>query len=88
MKKEALRETLEQLRADVRNLKFRDAKSAERVNQLISAIERQLENSDDPAGKASLRENISIAIKQFEVEHPALTVTLDRIVSALSSMGI
>lgn len=88
MTKEALRDTLEQLRTDVEALKFRDPQARERVNRLISAIERQLDSADDNALHDDLFEGLASSIKQFEVEHPDLTVTLNRIMTALSSMGI
>jgi ABC-type transporter Mla subunit MlaD len=88
MNKSELRETLENLRADLANLKFRQPQSRERVQQLISAIERQIENSDDVEGSASVRQDLSGAISQFESEHPTLAGTLGQIASALSSMGI
>lgn len=88
MNKVELRETLESLRSDLDNLKFREPKSRERVQQLISAIERQIENSEDADSNATVRSDISGAITQFESEHPTLAVTLGRIASSLSTMGI
>jgi hypothetical protein len=89
MNKQELRETLEQLRGDVQRLSFREENSRARINQLISAIERQLENSSEPA-TLNPADDASLAgtLTQFEVEHPKLAMTLNRIVSALSSMGI
>ena len=89
MNKQELRETLEQLRTDIRSLSFRDENSRARINQLISAIERQLENASGAAPLASPNdEGLASTITQFEAEHPQLAMTLNRIVSALSSMGI
>lgn len=88
MNKVELRETLENLRGDLDNLKFREPQSRDRVQQLISAIERQIENSDDADSNASVSKDISGAISQFESEHPTLAGTLGRIASSLSTMGI
>jgi len=88
MNKAELRDTLESLREDLANLKFRDPQSRDRVQQLISAIERQIENSDDAEASATVQQDLSGAISQFESEHPTLAGTLGRIASTLSSMGI
>lgn len=88
MNKVELRNTLESLRTDLANLKFRDPKSRDRVQQLISAIERQIENSEDAEGSEAVQQEISGAISQFESEHPTLAGTLGRIASSLSTMGI
>jgi hypothetical protein len=88
MNKTELRETLESLRTDLANLKFRDPQSRDRVQQLISAIERQIDNSDDADSGAAVQQDLSGAISQFESEHPTLANALGRIASTLSSMGI
>ena len=88
MNKVELRETLESLRTALAHLKFREPQSHDRVQQLISAIERQIDNSDDAEAGATVRQDLSGAISQFESEHPTLAGTLGRIASTLSSMGI
>ena len=88
MNKAELRSTLENLRSDLDQLKFHDPQSRDRVQQLISAIERQIERSDDASASETLRGDLSGAISQFESEHPTLASTLGRIASALSTMGI
>ena len=88
MNKTEVRNTLEQLRGEIDQLKFREPKSRERVQQLISAIERQLENSDDAAHERIVNQDLAGAIELFEVEHPRLTATLNQIATALSTMGI
>ena len=88
MNKHELRETLESLRADLATLRFRDPQSRERVQQLVSAIERQIDNADDAEQLAEVRKDLSGAIDRFEAEHPTLTATLNQIATALSSMGI
>lgn len=88
MNKQELRETLEGLRADLATLRFREPQSRERVQQLVSAIERQIDSADDAKDFADVRADLHGAIERFEVEHPTLTATLNQIASALSSMGI
>ena len=88
MNKVELRDALESLRKDLANLNFRDPQSRDRVQQLISEIERQIENADDSEGGEAVQQDLSGAISQFESEHPTLATTLGRIASSLSTMGI
>ena len=87
MSKEDLQATLERLRSEVKGLSFRQARDRERMEALISAIERQLRHSDD-GQREELLDALPGAIKQLEVEHPTLTAILSRVITALSSMGI
>jgi septal ring factor EnvC (AmiA/AmiB activator) len=88
MSKEDLRATLERLRSEVDGLAFRNPRDRERMNALISGIERQLKNSRDDDEREELLDQIPDAIKQLEVEHPTVTAILSRVITALSSMGI
>lgn len=88
MKKEDLHATLERLRSEVGGLSFRNPRDRERMNALISGIERQLRHSDDAGQRAELLDSLPATIKQLEVEHPTLTAILSRVITALSSMGI
>jgi hypothetical protein len=88
MSKEDLRATLERLRSEVDGLAFRNPRDRERMNALISGIERQLKNSRDDDEREELLDQIPGAIKQLEVEYPTLTAILSRVITALSSMGI
>lgn len=87
MSRHELRATLDKLRAEVAELRFRDPRDRERMQALIAGLERQLRRSDE-AGREELLDLTSQTLKQFEVEHPNLTALLSRIVSALSAMGI
>ena len=88
MNKVELRDTLENLRTDLAKLNFREPQSRDRVQKLISAIERQIENSDDGESSEAIHQDLTGAISQFESEHPTLANALGRIASSLSTMGI
>ncbi len=84
MNKEELQQQLDVLHARLGELDT----SRERLSQLIHDLERQLENPDDDENKDSVMQKIPNLIEQFEVEHPSITGTLNRIMVALSDMGI
>ncbi|MDQ3565782.1 MAG: DUF4404 family protein [Pseudomonadota bacterium] len=83
-----LREHLERLREQVNDLDAGKPESVERLNQLITDIESQLENRDDQTRHEDLIANVQGAIRHFEVEHPRATAILNDIMVALSNIGI
>ncbi len=75
-----LRDELEQLPAD--------APGRERLRTLLENVEAHLASEDAPILHQPLVDGLNAAVTEFEVEHPRATAVLQRIVSALSSMGI
>lgn len=88
--RQALHKSLNQLRAEMHRLEFRDHTSKHKLEQLISKIERYADNEKDSAQpqQDALLKNVSETVSFFEIEHPTLTASLSQIISALSSMGI
>ena len=58
------------------------------VNSLIDDLERQLQDLDHAAYRATMRDRLAGLIEQFESEHPAITGMLERILTTLASMGV
>lgn len=87
MNTQQLGEALDRLRAELADLTLQDPQR-QRIEELISGIEYQLAHADDRSHGAQLRGSLADSIDQFEVEHPRLTLALNQIISALSSMGI
>jgi hypothetical protein len=85
-----LRQALEELRAEVDTLAGDKIAARNHLNALINDLEDRIEHLDDlhPKHRAILLERVRAGIKQVEVEHPTLTALLNRILVALSSMGI
>lgn len=88
MNKQELIDSLATLQTELEQLDDASTNTKERITELVSEIEQQLENptSTEPAG--SLLDDISKQIELFEVEHPRITGILNRIMIALSDMGI
>ena len=88
MNKQELKDSLATLQTELEQLDDTNTETKERINELISEIEQQLENPEDAERSDSLLEDIHKHIELFEVEHPRITGILNRIMMALSDMGI
>jgi uncharacterized protein YukE len=83
---ERLRETLAELRRELSRADAADADARERVQQAAREIDAWLERAEAP--EESLPERLREAVVRFEEEHPRLSATLQRVVDALSDLGI
>jgi septal ring factor EnvC (AmiA/AmiB activator) len=84
-----LRNTLEQLRSQLDELRKRDPRVAEQLETTIAAAEAALAGEAKPAEEhASLSVQLSDAVREYEATHPALAGNLGAIIDALGRMGI
>lgn len=86
MSDQQLHADLERLRAEVNALSEDNPDSREKLNLLISDIEKQLDESSE--NDEGLIDKLKDAIHQFETEHPRATAILNDIMVTLSNMGI
>ena len=70
------------------SLEESSAKVKERLTNLVTVMEQEFNQSENLAESAVDSEAIANLIEQFEVEHPRITETLNRIMVTLGSMGI
>ena len=83
-----LYDELERLRSEVNKVAEENTDAKDKLNILISDIEKKLNEPDDQAHHTTLVKNIKDAISQFETEHPRATAILNDIMVTLSNMGI
>ena len=88
MEREDLQESLEGLRSEIRKLGEDDEPIKSRMRGLVADLERQLDEDEDYDEPEHLIESARDYIEQFEVEHPRLTGMLNRVMVALSNLGI
>ena len=88
MPREELKRSLDRLRAEIGKLGEDDEAIRRRMQRLVAGLERQLERTDDEEEDEQLLDTVRDYIEQFEVEHPRLTGTLNRVMVALSNLGI
>ena len=83
-----LKDELEKLRSEVKDLAAENIEATEKLEALISDLEKKLEQPADRDHDATLVENLKESISQFETEHPRATAILNEIMVTLSNMGI
>lgn len=88
MSEDKLQDELEKLRREVTEVTVDNERVKERLNELISDIERKIEEPDDEDHHHLLVQGIRDTIRQFESEHPRATAILNDIMVTLSNMGI
>jgi len=84
MKSKDVHASLERLRTELEQAKFREPAERERVQELLLEIEGHLESAHAAKQRGALVTTLSDAIRRFEVEHPAITACLNEIVAGLS----
>ncbi len=82
-----LNEALQALRDEIRSLNT-DEERKHSLNALADKIEQQLGDSPSNTKNLGLTETLEETISEFEVEHPALTSIINRILVTLGNMGI
>ena len=83
-----LQEELKELRKEVNDIAIDNETARDKLNLLISDIEKKLEVPSDEAHHKHLLRGIKDAIGQFESEHPRATAILNDIMITLGNMGI
>ncbi len=83
-----LQVSLDALRAEVALLGEHDGPVRARLERLIGDLERQLANPDDAVHRDSMIETLERLAERFEVEHPRVTGVFNRLMNALSNLGI
>ncbi len=86
MSQERLRETLEALQQELESTQPSDEAARENLREAAGAIDAWLERAE-PVDE-SLGDRLRDAVARFEGEHPTLASTIQRVVDALSDLGI
>ena len=90
MDQDPLNETLAKLQAELKSVTEVDDLSRETLNKLDGDIHRILQSSGEipPAHHASLRESLTASVEYLETSYPTVAALMNRLVKALSDMGI
>ncbi len=84
-----LRDTLEELRSQLGELRQRDAQVAENLEATIAEAEAALGGqTKQPDEHESMMTQLSDAVREYEATHPSLAGNLGAIIDALGRMGI
>ena len=82
------RGSIERLRQDLQQLGPVNQEVRGDVELLIASVESHLDLPGQPPAPMALLEALKAKIRQFEVEHPRLTASLEQLLGTLSSSGI
>jgi len=85
-----LNRSLAKLQDELKRVDKMDDRSRETLRKLDDSIHLVLQASGDipPAHHAGLRESLEDSIENLEASHPTATALMNRILKALSDMGI
>jgi predicted nucleic acid-binding Zn-ribbon protein len=83
-----LKRELDRLRSEIKDLAPDNIEAREKLDLLISDIEKKVEEPSNENHHTTLIEDLKEAIAQFETEHPRATAILNDIMVTLSNMGI
>lgn len=87
MSDKEITESIYNLRLAIQNLAGDHPKAGEALEDMLSQLEEKLESSSE-AGHLHLVDDMKGALTEFEVEHPAITATLNQLMVTLGGMGI
>lgn len=85
-----LRQTLEQLHAELQQAESLDENTRANLHSLMQEIQAALARPDDGTARqySPLNARLQKALLQFEVSHPALTITIGQVANELAQMGL
>lgn len=87
MKKQKIRELLEQIHSEIEQAESVDENEREILRDLDADIHKFLERSDAQADESML-ERIQGTIDHLEIKYPTLTLALSEMMNILSNAGI
>lgn len=85
MDQSQLRQTLEQLHAELENTPVVDDESRELLQHLRDDIQAVLKEPT-ASSRASLRERLDVAAEHFEDSHPDLTMNIKQVIDHLAQV--
>lgn len=88
MTENKLRDDIEKLRFEIKNLHADDHASKEKLQALLQEIEAGLESEEQEKQRTELLDRLKESVKHFETEHPRATAIINDIMVTLSNMGI
>lgn len=88
MEREALRETLARLHAELEQTGPIDSELRADLERALEEIHEVMEQAPRPETAHPLREQLEALALRFEQSHPLLTEALGGVVRALGAMGI
>ena len=83
MSNETIKNLVEELKQEIQQSHSAEPELKNKITKLIATIEDSSEEADE-----GLIESVEEQVSEFEASHPKLTIILNRIMVALSNIGI
>lgn len=88
MPEKKIRDDIEKLRAEIKNLSADEDNPKEKLEILLQDIESGLETEMKNKKQSELLAGLKESVNHFETEHPRATAIINDIMVTLSNMGI
>lgn len=88
MPEKKIRDDIEKLRIEIKNLSADEDTHKEKLEILLQDIESGLETDIQNKKQSELLAGLKEAVNHFETEHPRATAIINDIMVTLSNMGI
>ncbi|MCH8845248.1 MAG: DUF4404 family protein [Proteobacteria bacterium] len=88
MPEKKIRDDIEKLRAEIKNLSADEDNPKEKLEILLQDIESGLETEMQNKKQSELLAGLKESVNHFETEHPRATAIINDIMVTLSNMGI
>ncbi len=90
MKKDNVRQKLENLYAQLKDTRSSDGNTQERLRTLTADVKHTLDHLDElrPDQHKGVLDRLQKGVEHFETSHPELTSVLNDVISSLANWGI
>jgi len=88
MSHDELHALVQQLKSEIAGLRSDDDEARERLQALVSDLDRRIDDEDDGAEDEALMASLRESVDRFEVEHPRATGIINNILVMLGNIGI
>ena len=88
MSHDELHALVQQLKSEIAGLRADDDEARERLQALVSDLDRRIDDEDDGVEDEALMDSLRESVERFEVEHPRATGIINNILVMLGNIGI
>ncbi|OVE75590.1 hypothetical protein BVX97_04170 [bacterium E08(2017)] len=85
--RESVKESLEELKAEIANLDDGDSDSQDKLNALVKDLEIEIDSREQDVFD-DFMDPLKDSVSNFETSHPKITSIINNIMSTLSGIGI
>ncbi len=90
MKKDTVRQKLENLYTQLKDTRSNDKNTQDRLQTLTADVKHALDHLDElrPEQNKGVLDRLQMSVEHFETSHPELTSVLNDVISSLANWGL